>query len=212
MPRGASGLRTTVLLVVLVSVAVLAPSPASADEYGYPGGTSPLRYPDSADHWECKHSSVPSGSLGDLDTATDLLDTQTVMTDYHAGACASSTDVVWIAVGWGDLDGSLGRTVCVSHVYWGVCDVFWVMFDQTSHFIIAQNVGGDIGANYNLNLNITYRHELGHSAGLHHVTGSLSPGPGAMNSAWVNPDVVSNWWAYLVYGDHHVSHIEEYLT
>lgn len=202
-------------LLLLIAVACVPPAPP----YGYQGGSDPIRFPDGADHWYCMLPGMSPETQADLRSAMQNLDGQTEMYDVDAGpTCATSTDVVWVAAEWGAIDGAYGRYQCVSHSYWGVCDQAWVMFDQTAHFISAiqynQTYGDDIGSAYELNLNITYRHELGHSAGLHHyqTNQGANPAYGAMVSAWVRPiGSLARQLQFLAYNATQVQQINNFI-
>lgn len=189
---------------VIAAIAVLgivgvAPADAGPYDYGYQGGSDPVRKPDSRDHWHCKtHFDIHHDWLN---SSMSQLGQQTVMWRVDASACSSSTDVAWIKTGLYGIDGgeSVGKTFCVAHVSWGVCDQAWVLVDQPLHFQLALSLGGsDPGGWYTANLLMTLLHELGHTAGLHHATGPLSPTWGPMNSAFI-PTGTSNWATYLAY-------------
>lgn len=219
--RRSPALLTKVAVCAVVLLGGLAgfAMPANADDYGYPGGTSPLRYPDSADHWYCFRNVASGTDQNRIHTAMGILDSQTEMYDVYTATCGTSTDAAWEFVGWCQIPGGsgcpLGRTVCEQHVFWGVCDRFGVYIDATTHYFSAIDWvnahGGDVGYSFNVNLNMSVCHELGHSAGLHHITGPLDPPVRCMNSAWIAP---TNGWEelnYVMYSDHHVWHINNYI-
>jgi hypothetical protein len=188
-------------VVAVTSVMVFGAGPAAAGpyDYGYQGGAAPTRRPDSRDHWHCK--SYFDLHHDWLDSSMEQLDQQTVMWRADAAACGSATDVVWMKTGLNGIDGgeSLAATVCVAHAAWGVCDQAWVLVDQPLHFALARSLGGsDPGGWYTANLLKTLLHELGHTAGLHHASGPLSPTWGPMNTAAI-PVGTPNWATYLAY-------------
>lgn len=210
---GCTGRGTKILGLGLVIVSLFA-DPALASNYGYVTGY-PIRYPDSADHWYC-FLSVPQ--LVDRDrmvNAANVLDNQTDMYDVASSGCSSSTDVEFGVSGWCNLPnfpGSgcpLGYTRCEQHVYWGICDRFSVWIDPTTHYLIALQ-GPDIGLNYNMNMNMSVCHELGHSAGLWHLPpGSIDASYGCMNSEWITFQPGNTWQAIIfgTYGSHDIGHI-----
>jgi hypothetical protein len=189
------------MAATLALVAVLGTQPASAGpyDYGYQGGSDPVREPDSRDHSHCKsHFDLHHDWL---DSSMAQLGQQTVMWRVNAPSCGSSTDVVWIKTGLNGIDGgeSVAKTVCVAHVSWGVCDQAWVFVDQPLHFALAlSHGGGNPGGWYTANLLMTFLHEIGHTAGLHHALGPLSPTWGPMNTAFI-PNGTPNWASYLAY-------------
>lgn len=164
------------VIVVTIATASLG-IPAAADtpySYGYTGGSDPIRQPDSRDHWHCKDNFDTHRDW--LDSAMSQLANQTVMSRSDASTCGSATDVVWVKTVLNALSNgaSVGRTTCVSHVAWGVCDQFWIQIDQPKHFQLSASLGSsDPTGWYTINLQATMRHELGHSAGLHHYDGEL---------------------------------------
>lgn len=189
------------------------PSPAAAGpyDYGYTGGSDPVRAPDNRAHDYCKDNF--DVHQGWLDSAMDQLAGQTVMSDVALGSCASSTDVVWVKTALNGIDGGefVAKTMCTSHVSWGVCNQAWVLVDQPKHYVLSSVYGGsDPNAWYTLNLQVTLRHELGHTAGLHHWSGALSSSYGAMNGAYV-PNGTSGWLAYLAYQPFQVDLIDDHL-
>jgi len=204
------------ILLLLAPSAVLLDrgvAEAGPNDWGYIGGSHPIRAPDSRDHWACKNGSVNLGERAHLDAALDQLASQTVMTAHQSSTCGSATDVVWIATGQDGIDGALGRAVCVKHASWGVCEQFWVFYDPAMHFLAAfDQCSSDqcVADSYRLNLILTYRHELGHTAGLHHYVGLLSRPYGTMNSSWL-PRGHPDWLWYLVYGDIHALLIDAHM-
>jgi hypothetical protein len=188
--------------LVVLSVLLLA-SPAAAGPYdwGYLGGSDPTRAPDSRGHSHCKDHFDLHAS--ELNAAMSQLEDQTVMWRVDAASCTSATDVVWIKTDLYGIDGGelAAKTVCASHVSWGVCEQHWVLIDQPLHYVLANTGaygGSDPGGWYSLNLQKTMRHHVGRTAGLHPHTGSLSSTFGAMNQAWV-PNGTSGWLTYLAY-------------
>lgn len=128
------------------------------------------------------------------------------MTAHHSSACGTSTDVVWIEAELNGLDGALSQAICVKHASWGVCDQFWVFYDPAMNFLTALDrcsTNQCVAHTYRINLVLTYRHELGYTAGLHHYVGSLNKSYGTMNSNWV-PQNHPDWLWFLVYGGIHV--------
>jgi hypothetical protein len=201
------------LLVAALLVGAVA-RPAAADspyDYGYTGGSDPVRTPDNRNHAYCQdhfdlHEDWQDAAMGQLDA-------QTVMSDDLQGSCTSATDVVWIKTALDGIDGgeSIAKTTCATHVSWGVCDQAWVQIDQPQHYVLSATYGGGNPSGwYSLNLQVTMRHELGHTAGLHHWTGALSSTFGAMNIAFV-PNGTSGWLTYLAYRPFQVDLIDEHL-
>lgn len=198
--------RATIVVGVLLAVALAPRTPVAAEsafDWGYTGGSDPNRAPDSRDHWHCKTN---FGLHHDwLNSAMEQLDVQTVMYRQDASSCGSSTDVVWVQTALGGIDGGeyVAKTTCVDHVSWGVCDQFWVLIDQPWYYAAAFTYGSsDPGTWYARNLQARMRHEVGHTAGLHHWGGSLTSGFGAMNSATI-PNGTSGWLTYLAYASFH---------
>ncbi len=85
--------------------------PASADDDGYPVGSSPLRYPDSAGHWYCYRNVASGTDQGRMSTAMGILDNQTDMYDQYAESCGTSTDAPWEFTGWCQIPGGSGCPV-----------------------------------------------------------------------------------------------------
>ena len=204
--------RLLLAAVIAVSAAsVSASAGAGPTDYGYTGGSDPVRAPDSTDHWHCKDEFGIHHSY--LNSAMQQLDDQTVMDRYDAGSCGSATDVVWVKTVLGGIDGGAteAKTVCVSHVSWGVCDQHWVLIDQPSIYARAFTDGSsDPGHWYAVNIQKTMRHELGHTAGLHHSTGSLNSTYQVMNTADV-PNSNSSWLTYLAYAGLHEDLIDDHF-
>lgn len=205
--------RASIALGVLVAAALVAGSTAAAGpgDWGYTGGGDQTRAPDSRDHWHCKANFDLHHDW--LDSAMEQLDVQTVMYRQDAGSCGSSTDVVWVKTALGGIDGGeyTSRTLCATHVSWGVCDQFWVQVDQPWYFLAAFSYGAsDPGGWYSRNLQATLRHEVGRTAGLHPYEGNLNPGYGAMNQATI-PNGTPGWLAYLAYTSTHVNLIDGHL-
>jgi hypothetical protein len=205
-------------LLVTLAASVVSIGPANADPYGYTGGSDPMRFPDGADHWYCFRA-VPSGTdQGRINTAMANLDNQTDMYDVYTATCGISTDVAWEFVGWCQIPGvggcAQGRASCELNAAWGICDRFGVLVDATLHYIMAIDWvnahGGDVGFLFNVNLNYTVCHELGHTAGLRHV-GVLNPSVRCMNSVWIAPTSTLEALNYAIYSDHHVAHINTYI-
>lgn len=205
------------LLIGFVFALLLAPAASSvADsptDWGYTGGSDPIRAPDSRDHWHCKTHYPIEHQL--LNSAMTQLDAQTVLSRNDSSSCGSSTDVVWVKTALCGIRncGAYGKTICVSHAYWGVCDQFWVLIDQPLHYVQAltrPDAASNPGHWYSVNIQLTMRHELGHSAGLHHYTGPLHPYYGTMNSATV-PNSVPGYLYYLLWGPIHMWLINSHM-
>lgn len=203
------------VVAAVVVTAWLLPAAAASSEgptsYGYTGGVDPVRAPDSRDHWHCKDNFDVNQDW--LDSAMTQLDSQTVMSRHDAASCGSATDVVWVKTALNGLSGgaSTGRATCVSHVAWGVCEQFWVQIDQPKHFVLAASEGGSNPSGwYSVNLQATMRHELGHTAGLHHYDGELDSAYGAMNSSWI-PNGYSYTFQCLAYAGFQVTLINDHL-
>lgn len=205
----AMGLGVAALLLGSAPPAAYADSPY---DYGYTGGDDRNRQPDSRDHWHCKNYFDIHQDW--LNSAMSQLDAQTVMYRQDSSSCGSLTDVVWIKTALNAIAGGqlVGRSTCASHVSWGVCEQFWIEIDQPLHYVLAFSLGpSDPGAWYDLNLTQTLRHELGHSAGLHHgPAGDLNPTWGAMIVAWI-PNGNPNWLIYLAYQTFQVNLINSHL-
>lgn len=211
--RRQSALALVGSLTLALSIAVAPPAAADWYQYGYTGGSDPIRFPDGNDHWYCKNYFDQHHEW--IDAAMSQLDSQTDMYDVGSSSCSSSTDVVWVKTELNGIFGgeAVGAAECVAHVTWGVCDQYWLMIDQPQHFFAAYTNGGsDPGNWYSVNLQQTMRHELGHTAGLHHLSasGGLNPTVGAMISAWI-PNGTSGWWAYFIYAPFQVGFINDYV-
>lgn len=170
-----------VLFLLVVSV-VSYGFPASAYspyDFGYTGGNDPIRAPDDREHRDCDFGTLPLA--GRFRAGMQNLDGQTVMWDLFDLPCRPYTDVVWIERPLGGVPlSALGYTSCQSHAYWGVCDQFAVQIDPTQHFLAAlgscasrfpsgtSQYNTCVAWEYDVNLEMTIRHELGHSVGLHH--------------------------------------------
>ena len=193
-------------LSFLLAVAAVPATTAGADspyDWGYTGGSDPSRAPDSRDHWHCKTYFDIHHDW--LNSAVEQLDGQTVMDRYDASSCGTSTDVVWIKSELDGIDGGeyRARSLCATHVSWGVCDQFWTQVDQPWFYVAAFSQGASDPSDwYSRNIQMAMRHEIGHTAGLHHYTGSLSSTYGVMNTVLV-PNGTPGWLGYLAYKAFH---------
>jgi hypothetical protein len=188
-----------VVLAASLLALVSAPVGAGPYDYGYTGGSDPVREPDNRSHSHCKTYFDVHHDW--LNSTMAQLDSQTVMSKVDHGSCTSHTDVVWYKTALNGIDGgeSVASTACVAHVSWGICEQSWVLVDQPLHFELALALGGgNPGGWYTANLLKTLLHEVGHTAGLHHATGPLSPTWGPMNTAFI-PNGTPDWAAYLAY-------------
>lgn len=116
-----------------------------------------------------------------------LLDDTTVMYDQYTGTCGTATDVVWVRDdAHADPYGNpvRGANYCVRWSYWSVCDQYWTVVNQLEIFYnsATYSPGSDLGANFEINMIKTIRHELGHSAGVSHSPTTSD----AMRSGWVS--------------------------
>lgn len=190
-----------ILLVVLAVTFVLSRAvPASADspyDWGYTGGSDPIRSPDDQEHRSCEFGSTTLSAR--MSGAMTNLDGQTDMWDLFDNPCQSFTDVLWVETGLNGAAGAYGYTECLTHSAWGVCDQFAIYVDPALHYFQALDSCGAryasgtpaynscVAWEYDVNLELTFRHELGHSAGLHHY----------YNYVWMPPFWVYNDYSQL---------------
>lgn len=195
----------------MVAAVLAGHSIAGADNYGYVSGY-PNRFPDDTSSHYCFRDVAAQADRDRINFAEGVLDSQTVMYDQYVTTCGVSTDAAWEFTDWCDTPFPsgcpLGYTPCEYHSFWGICDRFGVYIDPYEHYFIALEEGF-----YGQNLNLSVCHELGHSAGLWHLTTDpATPSGRCMNSAWIYP---ANGWEelnYVMYSDHHVWHINDYLS
>jgi hypothetical protein len=122
------------------------------------------------------------------------------------------TDVKWIEWPAGPHGGA---TYCEATLPNGRCDAYVAMFVPPAHVEMAFLVcAGSHSAwtAYSNNLNVTIRHELGHTVGLMHVPSDGTPCSGvhpaaddAMVIDWLGPNDYHNKW--YTYSAHHRTHV-----
>jgi hypothetical protein len=198
----------SVVVAILTTVAAVSftPNSVAADDYGYSNldGNGPVPVPDSQDHWFCfasvpeaAHRTIIRGSMSFLDDSTNMY-------DVESSSCGASTDV-WFRT-QALASGALGLTTCQSWTYWSVCDRYNVYLEKDA--FISVGAACDSSADViEFNYVHTVRHEIGHTAGLHHVAPYKSvctgiAGSDAMSSDWVNTN-----WLFVTYSQHHVNHV-----
>jgi hypothetical protein len=201
-PRRLLGSVGLCLLVVLAGT--FAANPAWSDPYGYP---NPGFVHDGPDHYYCFHSSVPAGlDRSRINDSMNYLDSVTEIVEHLVLSCGTSTDLMWLY----SSVAALGRTTCVkwANELYHVCDAYWVEVNPSAHLqFTALCAGGE--SEYEVNMILTVRHELGHTVGLSHDDpippdcGLPINGNDAMVSDWVP---VSLEW--LDYNNHHRKHVD----
>lgn len=205
---GISATRLSRVLLVgslIIGVVAVGAEVAGADPYAYP---NPGFWRDNDFHDYCYHSSVPSGSdRTRINESMSYLDDRTVITDDLDLSCGTDTDVMWI---YQD-DQFYGSTYCVTwaNYIYKVCDAFWITINPGLH-LTSTAACGDGYTEYNINMIMTVRHELGHSVGLSHLGSSgfsctaAPAGSDAMTSDWLGYQSL-NWTDY---NNHHKAHID----
>ena len=103
----------------------------------------------------------------------------------------------------------LGQVICISFVSSGVCGNGWVLIDQAGHYVVTGACGGGQPV-YDVNMQLSMRHELGHIAGLSHTGATTTCGPptagdDAMVSDWSPASLL-----WLDYNPHHIGHVDGY--
>lgn len=191
-----------VLTVVLTaSLALLLPTSAANADPAFPGGR-----PDTGGgtHTWCVINN-PAVVLHETayDSMLHMRDQTIVGRAYH-DPCVPSTDVKWV---WNPyLQGdAYGTAVCVAEHSDGKCDQFIVTLYRK---II------DLAPYPDSQLRKTACHELGHTLGVSHYTGSNYPGSDTSHSCLRSGDVPTpnkSW--HTTYGKHHVnSHINPWFS
>jgi len=157
-------------------VLVLAPQggAGATPHGGGPGG--PGYWPDSADHWFCFESNVPSADYPIYQDAFQYLDNVTSMYDSQSSYCGSLTDV--IISNTHPIPGCsncLGMAPCIAKTGFLnlACEQGMEYVDTTNIWIASGGFSGDINV-YWFNVIYNARHELGHTAGMGHSTNSPS--------------------------------------
>ena len=96
------------------------------------------------------------------------------------------------------------------HSAWGVCDQFWPVIDLTLHFFEALSSRGAryvsgsgtfntcVAWEYDVTLDLTIRHELGHSAGLHHYWNYVFNPPFYVYNVYSQPPQLTSSWRTMV--------------
>jgi hypothetical protein len=193
-----------VVALALVTLAV-GGTPAKADPFGYPAQGYVA---DGADHWYCINTGMDTDNVNRINAAMANLDTQTDMYDVYTSTCGTSTDILWIRNdSMVDPYGNPARGVtnCLTWASWGVCDQYWIQFNQLEVFYEAVTYyPNDIGNNFGINMAKTLCHELGHSTGLVHNNDNGATGGGI--DCMVSGPVPTSWY-YDVYNAHHVGHV-----
>ena len=187
-----------------LSVGAFGVGSAHASDYG-PEIPAP-NLPDSADHYYCFDSSVPTGERYRYDGAMQNLDAQTAMYDVKSSTCAWATDVHFFEVGFGGIGGAAGVWSCPNVAWYDdrVCEQADIQVAPANIFVANGGFNGD-PAIYQHSYNKTIRHETGHSAGLDHYN---TDGPHAMYSGLVQ----STSSSYLSYRAHDTCHIDGWIN
>jgi hypothetical protein len=196
-------------LLIVGTCSVTHAGQVSADDYGYSNddGQGPVPLHDSDDHWYCFDSSVSATwreqyrqSMSYLDATTDLYATA-------AATCGASTDVAFLHVDFSTY-ALQGMTSCQSWAYWGVCDRNNVYIDPGNTLILTADCGAGADV-FTINHIRVTRHELGHTAGLHHTpaVGTLCGTPFGTD-AMTSDFTVKLSLGWTAYTQHHRDHID----
>jgi len=180
------------LLVVVFSI-FGSVGPSSADSTFVDGP------PDKGLHTWCYLSGFTMQTQADA--SMTRLRAQTVVDTAYYNPCGASTDVRWRQ---GSLSGgAFGMAECT--VWWanGQCDRYQVTLNKTA--INDTDYPTSQGHK-------TACHELGHTAGVSHYSGSSFPGNDTTHSCMRSGTVTGQSWNTL-YGNHHkVSHINPWFS
>lgn len=190
------------VLTALIAVVLALPgqtTPTHANPYGgYPQGA-----PDSADHWYC-YANVSYDHYR-FWWAMDHLDNATNIYDVYSSYCGSLTDVVFrygqspTVPGWLQ-PFTYGFTECATWItYQSKCEQYYVWVDDNNIWNFS---GGDVDL-WDFNMYHVITHEVGHTAGLQHMSGAevMNAGP----FSFIN-------WAYTDYSGHDACHVNNYLA
>lgn len=185
--RGCLRAATKVPALALAGVAVVVGSaiPANADT------PQPDGPPDGGDHSWCYLSGFNQQTAADA--AMTRLRDQTQVTTMYPGACGTHTDVRWRQA---VVTGAYGEATCVLRNSADRCDVYRLTLNMTEINAAAQPVN---------QRSKTSCHELGHTVGVRHYSGTDYPGDDTAHSCMRSGEVTSSWTNITLYGTHHKS-------